>query len=127
GDGDPEEPEPRGRDHRHGHPLAAPRRHRATPHRHAGRPRRDLRQPRRLIVGMFAHWLLTFWRSVARHRLYAAINVLGLALGVAVFLVLMLVVRFQTSFEQWIPHADQIYVIRTKDVLGTWYPGVFGG
>ena len=70
---------------------------------------------------MLAHWLLTFYRSVARHRLYAAINVLGLALGVAVFLVLMLVVHFETSFEAWIPHADQIYVIRAKNwVVGGW-------
>ncbi|HLZ73655.1 ABC transporter permease [Phenylobacterium sp.] len=70
---------------------------------------------------MFAHWLLTFYRSVARHRLYAAINVLGLALGVAVFLVLMLVVHFETSFEAWIPHADQIYVVQSKDfVVGGW-------
>jgi putative ABC transport system permease protein len=76
---------------------------------------------------MLANYALTFYRSVTRHRLYAAINVLGLALGVAVFLVLMLVVRFQTSFERWIPHADQIYVIRSKDVLGNWYPNVFGG
>jgi putative ABC transport system permease protein len=76
---------------------------------------------------MFAHWILTLYRSVVRHRLYAAINVLGLALGVAVFLVLMLVVRFQTSFEAWIPHADQIYVVRTKDrILGGWHSGTMG-
>src|ERR1700744_4097582 len=76
---------------------------------------------------MFANWILTFYRSVTRHRLYAAINVLGLALGVAVFVVLMLVVRFQTSFERWIPHADQIYVIRSKDVLGNWSSNSFPG
>jgi putative ABC transport system permease protein len=76
---------------------------------------------------MLGHWLLTLYRSVARHRLYAAINVLGLALGVAVFLVLMLVVRFQTSFEGWIPHADQIYVIRRNDpIVGGWRPATMG-
>ena len=76
---------------------------------------------------MFANWILTLYRSVARHRLYAAINVLGLALGVAVFLVLMLAVRFETSFEAWITHADQIYVLRSKDViLGAWCPGMMG-
>jgi putative ABC transport system permease protein len=76
---------------------------------------------------MFAHWILTLYRSVVRHRLYAAINVLGLALGVAVFLVLMLVVRFQTSFEAWIPHADQIYVVRSKDwIVGGWRSSTLG-
>src|SRR5450432_3544109 len=76
---------------------------------------------------MFAHTLLTLYRSIARHRLYAATNVLGLALGVAVFLVLMLVVRFQTSFEAWIPHADQIYLVRTSDrIFGGWHSGTMG-
>src|SRR5947209_14382175 len=76
---------------------------------------------------MFAHWILTLYRSVVRHRLYAAINVLGLALGVAVFLVLMLVVRFETSFEAWIPHADQIYVVRSKDfIVGGWRSSTMG-
>ena len=63
---------------------------------------------------MLAHYLLTLYRSLSRHRLYAAINVLGLAVGIAVFLVLFLDVRFETSFERWIPNADQIYAIRTS-------------
>jgi len=62
---------------------------------------------------MLGHYLLTLYRSLSRHRLYAAINVLGLAVGIAVFLVLFLDVRFETSFERWIPNASQIYTIRT--------------
>jgi len=76
---------------------------------------------------VLGHWILTFYRLATRHRLYAAINVLGLALGVAVFLVLMLVVRFQTSFEAWIPHADQIYLVRSNDrIFGGWQPYTMG-
>jgi len=60
---------------------------------------------------MWAHYLLTLYRSMARHRLYAALNVLGLAVGIAVFLVLMLDVRFETSFDRWIPDAANIYRI----------------
>ena len=48
-----------------------------------------------------------------RRRLYAAINVLGLAVGVAVFLVLALDVRFETSFERWLPDASRLYVVGT--------------
>ena len=50
---------------------------------------------------------------LTRHPLYAALNVLGLAVGIAVFLVLMLDVRFETSFERWIPGADQVYLRTT--------------
>jgi putative ABC transport system permease protein len=63
---------------------------------------------------MLTHYLLTLYRSLSRHRLYAAINVLSLAVGIAVFLVLFLDVRFETSFERWIPNVSQIYVIRTS-------------
>jgi putative ABC transport system permease protein len=63
---------------------------------------------------MLGHYLLTLYRSLSRHRLYAAINVLGLAVGIAVFLVLFLEVRFETSFERWIPGAQHLYVTRTS-------------
>jgi len=55
------------------------------------------------------HYLLTLYRALTRHRLYAVLNVLGLAVGVAVFLVLFLDVRYETSFDRWIPQADNTY------------------
>ena len=58
---------------------------------------------------MWGHYVLTLYRSLTRHRLYAVLNVLGLAVGIAVFLVLWLDVRFETSFDRWIPRADSIY------------------
>lgn len=61
---------------------------------------------------MWTHHLTTLYRSLTRHRLYAAINVLGLAVGVAVCLVLSLYVRFETSFERWIPDSAKLYVVR---------------
>jgi putative ABC transport system permease protein len=75
---------------------------------------------------MLSHYLLTLYRSLSRHRLYAAINVLGLALGIAVFLVLMLVVRFETSFERWIPDAPQVYAVRTHHARIGWFPFSMG-
>ena len=63
---------------------------------------------------MWSHYLVTLYRSLTRHRLYAALNVLGLAVGIAVFLVLWLDVRFETSFEKWIPNAGQIYVVDAR-------------
>jgi putative ABC transport system permease protein len=57
--------------------------------------------------------LLALYRSLSRHKLYAALNIGGLAVGIAVFLVLGLYVRFQTSFETWLPHHDEIHVVET--------------
>ena len=61
---------------------------------------------------MFGNALLTLYRSLTRHRLYAALNISGLAAGIAAFLVLALFVQFQRSFERWIPNAAQVYVVR---------------
>ena len=63
---------------------------------------------------MFGHYLVTLYRSLTRHRLYAALNVLGLAVGIAVFLVLWLDVKFETGFERFVPDADQIYELRSQ-------------
>jgi putative ABC transport system permease protein len=57
--------------------------------------------------------LLALYRSLTRHKLYAALNIGGLAVGIAVFLVLGLYVRFQTGFETWVPHHEQIEVVQT--------------
>ncbi len=57
--------------------------------------------------------LLSLYRSLARHRLYAVLNIGGLGLGIATFLVLGLFVRFETSFEKWLPRHDGIYVMQT--------------
>jgi len=76
--------------------------------------------------------LLTLYRSLTRHRLYAALNIGGLAIGIAVFLVLGLYVRFETSFETWLPGHDGIYLVETEwkgadsPFSGT-YPNTMGG
>jgi len=60
---------------------------------------------------MWSNYALALYRTLSRHRLYAALNTLGLALGVCVCLILSLVVRFETSFDRWIPDAANIYRI----------------
>jgi putative ABC transport system permease protein len=64
-------------------------------------------------LALFGHYGVTLYRSLTRHRLYAALNVLGLAVGIAVFLTLWLDVRFETGFERWIPDARNIGVLQT--------------
>jgi len=76
--------------------------------------------------------LTAFWRSLTRHRLYAALNVGGLAVGIAVFLVLGLYVRFETGFERWLPGHDRAYVVQTvwslpESSANGAYPYTMGG
>ncbi|WP_271299736.1 ABC transporter permease [Sphingomonas sp. CV7422] len=71
--------------------------------------------------------LLSLYRSLIRHKLYAALNIGGLAVGIAVFLVLGLYVRFETSFERWLPNHDRIYLVETVwDLPGSPFNGPSG-
>jgi putative ABC transport system permease protein len=57
--------------------------------------------------------LLSLYRSLTRHKLYAALNIGGLAVGIAVFLVLSLYVRFETSYDKWLPEHEKIYTVQS--------------
>jgi putative ABC transport system permease protein len=74
---------------------------------------------------MWGHYLLTLYRSLTRHWLYAALNVMGLAVGIAVFLVLSLLVRFETSYDRWLPNADNVYRISSTYTFPGRAPDVF--
>ncbi|MFV0624258.1 FtsX-like permease family protein [Sphingomonas sp. ac-8] len=76
--------------------------------------------------------LASLYRALTRHKLYAALNIGGLAVGIAVFSVLALYVRFETSFEKWLPHHDEIYLVQTElhlpaSPLNGAYPGTMAG
>ena len=60
---------------------------------------------------MIRQALLSFYRSLTRHPLYAVLNLLGLSFGIAVFIILSLFVRFETSYDRWLPNAAHIYAV----------------
>ncbi|GBR50764.1 transmembrane transport protein [Neokomagataea thailandica NBRC 106555] len=51
------------------------------------------------------------YRTLMHQKRYAAINILGLALGVSVFLVMALIVHYEGSYDVSLPHAEQIYQV----------------
>lgn len=60
---------------------------------------------------MFTGILTLTFRTLSRHRLYTLINLIGLALGIAVFLIMMLIVRYETTYDSYIPHAATLYQV----------------
>jgi putative ABC transport system permease protein len=76
--------------------------------------------------------LATLYRSITRHKLYAALNIGGLAVGIAVCLVLGLYVRFELSFERWLPRHRELYLVQTElhlpgSPFNGAYPGTMAG
>ncbi|MFW7266528.1 ABC transporter permease [Gluconacetobacter sp. Hr-1-5] len=55
--------------------------------------------------------LASGFRVLPRHGLYGAINLLGLGLGVAVFLTMMLIVRYEYGYDSYVPGASHIYQV----------------
>jgi putative ABC transport system permease protein len=62
---------------------------------------------------MIRNYFKTAWRSLLRNKSYAAINVAGLAIGIAACLLIFLVVQFETSFDNFHTNKDHIYRIVT--------------
>jgi putative ABC transport system permease protein len=58
---------------------------------------------------MIRNYIKTAWRSLLRHQTYTAINITGLAVGIAACLVIFLVVQYETSFDTFHTKKDRIY------------------
>src|ERR1700749_727584 len=58
---------------------------------------------------MIRNYIKTAWRNLVRNKSYAAINIIGLAIGIAACLLIFLVVTFETSFDNFHTKKDHIY------------------
>jgi putative ABC transport system permease protein len=58
---------------------------------------------------MLRNLFLTAVRSLAKNKFFSFLNVLGLSIGIAVFLLISLYVTFERSYENFIPDKENIY------------------
>jgi putative ABC transport system permease protein len=62
---------------------------------------------------MWRNYLTVGIRALTKNRTYAFINVFGLAIGLAACLMLLLYVRYETSYDNWLPNAENTYQFQT--------------
>jgi putative ABC transport system permease protein len=67
---------------------------------------------------MWRNYLLTGFRALAKNRLNTLLNVGGLSLGFAAFVTIMLFVRYETSYDAWLPGADRAFQLQQWNVGG---------
>lgn len=68
---------------------------------------------------MFKNYLTTALRNLLRHKGYSAINVLGLAIGIACCVLILLYVQDELSYDQYHEKKDRIYrVAESATVAG---------
>src|SRR6476660_2839720 len=63
---------------------------------------------------MLKNYFITAYRNLLRNKSYAAINVIGLAVGIAACLLIFIVIRFETSFDTFHKNRDHIYRIGSE-------------
>ncbi len=68
---------------------------------------------------MLYNYLKVALRNLFRQKLYAAINIFGLAIGLAICLLILLFVKDELSYDQYHTKADQIYRVVTQWGFGT--------
>jgi putative ABC transport system permease protein len=62
---------------------------------------------------MLKNYLVTGLRALNRNRVFAAINILGLAIGMAACILLLLFVRYEMSYDQWLPGHENAYQVQS--------------
>lgn len=67
---------------------------------------------------MFKNYLLVALRNIDRQRMYSALNIVGLAIGMAAFLLIALYTQYELSFDRYHDNAERIYrVVRDGRTL----------
>jgi putative ABC transport system permease protein len=62
---------------------------------------------------MLRNYITVAIRNLVNNKLYSAINIGGLAVGLAACLLILLFVREELSYDKWLPNADRIAVVES--------------
>lgn len=72
---------------------------------------------------MLKNYLVTAYREIFKNKIFCAIHILGLALGIAAFVHILQYALYEKSYENFYENADEIYRVRQdrydKGVLST--------
>jgi len=61
---------------------------------------------------MIRNYLIVGLRALAKNKTYAFINIVGLALGLAAAVLILLYVRYEMSYDASLPSAEQAFQLQ---------------
>src|SRR5690606_24885361 len=61
---------------------------------------------------MFSNYLKIAWRNLVHNKIYSAINILGLATGMAVALLIALWVYQECTYNRFLPDHERLYQVK---------------
>lgn len=63
---------------------------------------------------MFRNYFKTFFRSLSKSRTYSVINILGLAAGLSSFIIILLYLNYELSYDKWDPELRKVYKVSLR-------------
>ena len=67
---------------------------------------------------MLQNYLKIAFRNLVRNKVYSFINIVGLAVGMAVAMLIFLFVSHEVSFNKFHVNGDRIYMVMQKMMIG---------
>ncbi len=81
-----------------------------------------------LTFDMIRNYFKIAFRNLAKSKVYSLINIIGLAVGMACAMLVFMVVRHETGYDQDLPNGEQIYRVETENIKENHtYPGTYTG
>ncbi|HYD14549.1 MAG TPA: ABC transporter permease [Allosphingosinicella sp.] len=68
---------------------------------------------------IWRNYMTVAWRAMQRDPLFTIINLFGLAVGLAGCLLIVLFIRYELSFDDWLPDGDRVYQLQRISTSGT--------
>ena len=76
---------------------------------------------------MLKNYWLVAWRNLVNNKVYSALNIAGLATGMAVALLIGLWVVNEFSYDKFLPNSGQIYQVDRKIAYPGWNGDLWSG
>jgi putative ABC transport system permease protein len=67
---------------------------------------------------MFKNYFTIAWRNLVKNKIYSFLNIIGLAIGLASFLLIAIYMLDELSYDRYNEHADRIYRINSDIKFG---------
>jgi putative ABC transport system permease protein len=63
---------------------------------------------------MIKHFLAITWRNLVKNKVYSSINIFGLAIGLTSFIVILLYLNYELSYDTWDASLKKVYRISER-------------
>lgn len=68
---------------------------------------------------MLKNYIIIAFRNIKQYKQYAILNIVGLAIGIACFIFISLLIQYELSYDQYHVNKNRIYRIVTDEYIGT--------